>query len=357
MKTRNLLLLCCLLAPVSMAPLSAQGKAGKSTVTLAMLWEDFLKEYRSLEGTITLRATAGQSDIQSIHIDELFSDWVALNAQRPMALYDWQWNFTVGYQFRPYRPVNVSLNLDFRPIQYSRLYNGFNEYMNWSLNTSWDIGSDLNVTVNLTDQNQWNYDAAQNVYGRLLSIVRSEGDASTALGGVNFRKYNKIFFEFKPVKTLQPLEPKFSVEVTSGSFTYGLTALDSSDPLTRNRQYNDQLNILTMSGSLVLRLDQYEAGISYKQDPDNNAVKVAGGYQKYLQQNWSTYIQFRLDRYTTFRTTLSYGRQLNRYDSVYRTSMWDYAREEQTLSTRYFNGYMTEHNNNGTTIQMQVQMR
>lgn len=355
-KVIRLLLFGTILIWFGMGPLLAQGKAGKkNVVTFDMLWEDFLKGYRSLESTITLRATMGSGDRQAVHIDELYTDWVSINTMRPISMDSALWNFYVGYGFRPFRPVSVNLGLDFRPLQYSRLYNGFNEYANWSVNTSWDIGSDLNIAVNLSDQNGWNYGAARNVYGRLLSVVRSEADANDATGSVTYRKYSRAFIELKPLKTLQPLEPKFSVEVTTANVSFPMVALDPNE--IRYTQYNESLNLLTMSGSLTLRLDQYTAAVSYSQTPNNNTINTAGTIQNYLQQNWSTYIEFRLNRYTTFRTTLSYSRSLNRFDSIFRSHQWSSAYQELNEATKYFTAYQGENNANGTSLSFQVQMR
>lgn len=352
----RLLFIGALLVLTGVTPVFSQGKAGKKNkVTFDMLWADFLKGYRSLESVISLRATLGTVDRQYIHIDELYTDWVSINTMRPMAIDQGLWNFGVGYGFRPFRPVRVDISLSFQPLQYTRLYNGFNEYANWSVNTGWDIGSDLNVAVQLSDQNGWNYGGARNVYGRLLSVVRSEADANDATGSVTYRKYSRAFIELKPLKTLQPLEPKFSVEVTTANVSYPMVVIDANE--TRYTQNNEALNLLTMNGSLTLRLDQYTAAVSYSQTPYNNTINFAGTIQNYLQQNWSTYIEFRLNRYTTFRTTLSYSRSLNRFDSIFRSHQWSSTYQELYEATKYFTTFQGENNANSTSLTFSLQMR
>jgi hypothetical protein len=336
----------------------AQGKAGKSASRpLKLILDDLIKVYRAFDSTLSLRFSTWQGMGVPIHFDEFYFDPNSVSGPRTWAVDVPTWSYGVNYAFRPVRPVYMNFGFSSSPMQFNNMFNGFNESYNFSLTTSWDIGADMNVTLQLYDNNTYGAASARSSTGDLYTLT--ENDFAGLTSGTYFRKYNRLFLEWKPLKTLNPVEPRFSLNWEQQNVTFPNYALDNVDRNnTGSATSVETLNLLTLSGSIILRLDQgVTAYAGYSQTPYNNTRNSAGGVQNYLSQNWSTWVDLRLNRYMSMRVSLSYGRSLNRGDSIYRTAAWSSAWEELNDATKTFSTYFGERNGDSTSFSVSMNLR
>lgn len=336
----------------------AQGKAGKSAARpLKLILDDLIKAYRSFDSTLSLRFSTYQGMGMPIHFDEFYFDPNNVSGPRTWAVDVPTMSFGINYAFRPVRPVYMNFGFSSQPMQFNNMFNGFGEYYNYSLTTSWDIGADMNVTLQLYDNNSYTSYNARSASGDLYTFT--EGDFVNNTAGTYYRKYNRLFLEWKPLKTLNPIEPRFSLDWSAQSVTYPNYALDNVDRGNTGAATTvETLNQLTLSGNITLRLDQgVTAYAGYSQTPYNNTRNAAGGVQNYLSQNWSTWIDLRLNRYVSMRVSLSYGRSLNRGDSIYRTAAWSYTWQELNEASQAFSTYFAERNGDSTSFSVSMNLR
>jgi len=335
----------------------AQGKAGKAAARpLRLVFDDLLKAYRALDSTLSLRFSTYMGMGVPIHFDEFFFDPMSVSGPRTWAVDVPTWSMGVNYSFRPVRPVYMNFGFSSQPMQFNNPFNNFGQYFNYSLTTTWDIGADMSVTLQLYDNNSYGVYASRSVSGDIYAIT--ESDYVNQNGNTYFRKYNRIYLEWKPLKTLNPIEPRFIVDWNTQSVTFPLYALDQVDRANAGSATSvETLNFLTLSGSVTLRLDQgVTAYAGYSQTPYNN-TRGTGGVQNYLSQNWSTWIDLRLNRYMSMRVSLSYGRSLNRGDSLYRTATWSYTWQEMSDTTKLFSTYFGERNGDSTSFSVSMNLR